>query len=152
MTDRPVPPLNILIVEDEAILVMDIEAVVHDAGHRVMGDAASVRQLADMCPDRSPDLAFVDINLAEGSSGLDASLDVRKRWPNAFIVFVTANPAKIPLGHAGSHGVIAKPFTEKGLFSALEYISQGICSPPPSAMLPGSFSPFPAFEASWMLD
>ena len=149
MTERPVPPLNILIVEDEAILVMDMEAVVEDAGHRVVADVASVDELQRLNPSRHPDLAFVDINLAKGSSGLDASALVRSRWSNAFIVFVTANPGKIPEGHAGSHGIIAKPFTQKGLIAALEYISQGICTPPPTIDVPGSFSPFPAFEASW---
>lgn len=149
MMERPVPPLNILVVEDEAILVMDMEAVVEDTGHRVMADVASVDELRDLDLAKPPDLAFVDINLAKGSSGLDASVLVRARWPNAYIVFVTANPGKVPEGHAGSHGIIAKPFTQKGLMAALVYISQGICTPPPRADLPGSFSPYPAFEASW---
>ena len=149
MNNRPAPPLNILIIEDEAILVMDMEAVVQDTGHTVIGDVASVDELSQLDPSEPPDLAFVDIHLAKGSSGLDASLMVRSRWANTFIVFVTANPGKIPEGHAGSHGVMAKPFTEKGLIAALQYISQGICAPPPMVARPGSFKPFPAFEASW---
>jgi CheY-like chemotaxis protein len=149
MSERPVSPLNILIIEDEAILVMDMEAVVSDSGHRVLADVASVDELRALNPPRAPDLAFVDINLARGSSGLEASALVRSRWSDAFIVFVTANPGKVPEGHAGSHGIIAKPFTQRGLTAALEYICQGICTPPPSVELPGSFSPFPGFEASW---
>jgi CheY-like chemotaxis protein len=149
MTLRPAPPLKILIIEDEAILVMDMEAVVEDTGHRVVADVASVDELQSLDLSEPPDLAFVDINLSKGSSGLDASILVRSRWSNAYIVFVTANPGKVPAGHAGSHGIIAKPFTQRGLVAALSYISQGICTPPPTIALPGSFSPFPAFEASW---
>jgi CheY-like chemotaxis protein len=149
MNGRPSAPLNILIIEDEAVLVMDMEAVVEDSGHNLFGDVASVCELQAFDSDGTPDLAFVDINLAKGTSGLDASKIVRERWTNTFIVFVTANPSKIPEGHAGSHGVIAKPFTQKGLTAALEYICQGMCTPPPTIALPASFVPFPAFEASW---
>lgn len=149
MIQRPIPPLNVLIIEDEALLVMDMECVVQDSGHKVLGDVASVPELNDFSSRENPDLAFVDINLAKGTSGLDASMIIRERWDAAFIVFVSANPERIPKGHAGAHGVIAKPFTEKGLTAALNYISQGICTPPPSSAQPGSFIPFPAFEASW---
>jgi DNA-binding LytR/AlgR family response regulator len=151
MTGRPTVPLNILIIEDEALLVMDIESVVQDAGHRVFGDVASVHELRDFESADAPDLAFVDINLAKGTSGLEASAIVRDRWTDAFIVFVTANPTKIPEGHAGAHGVIAKPFSQIGLTAALEYICQGMCTPPPKNTMPGSFTPFPAFEASWKM-
>jgi AmiR/NasT family two-component response regulator len=148
MNGRPSAPLNVLIIEDEAVLVMDMEAVVQDAGHNLFGDVASVYELQAFDSAEAPDLAFVDINLAKGTSGLDASMIVRERWTNAFIVFVTANPGKIPEGHAGSHGVIVKPFTQKGLTAALEYICQGMCTPPPTVDLPASFIPFPAFAES----
>ncbi len=36
----PCAPLRVLIVEDEALLAMDIESMVEDAGHRVIGEAA----------------------------------------------------------------------------------------------------------------
>jgi AmiR/NasT family two-component response regulator len=151
MKKRPASPLRVLIVEDEALLVMDIESVVQDAGHQVLSDVASVYDLESLELEMAPDLVLIDVNLARGTSGLDASMIVRERWVDSFIVFVTANPGKIPEGHAGAHGVIAKPFSEKGLTSALEYICQGICAPPPKTPLPGSFISFPAFEASWAL-
>lgn len=151
MITRPVSPLNVLIIEDEALLVMDIELVVQDSGHRVISDVASVPDLEALELNEKPDLVLVDVNLAKGTSGLDASAIVRERWAESYIVFVTANPSKIPQGHVGSHGVIAKPFTQKGLTSALEYIRQGICEPPPTTPLPDSFVSFPAFEASWIL-
>lgn len=149
MIQRPKTPLKVLIIEDEALLVMDIESVIMDAGHHVLNDVASVDELELLELQVAPDLVLVDLNLAQGTSGLDASTIVRKRWIDSFIVFVTANPGKIPEGHAGAHGVIAKPFTQKGLNSALVYICQGICTPPPEAPLPGSFVSFPAFEQSW---
>ena len=143
MMGRPRPPLNVLIIEDEAILVMDMEAAIEEAGHRVIADVASFDDLKSLTPKFVPDLAFVDINLAKGSNGLDASRLVRERWAQTCIVFVTANPKKVPVGHAGSHGVIAKPFTRIGLIAALSYLSESICDPPPKFSEPTSFKAFP---------
>src|ERR1700750_238974 len=98
---RPVPPLKILLIEDEALLVMDMEHMVADAGHQVVGDVASVGELLRWTSDAIPDLALIDVQLAEGTSGLDASRIVTDRWANTRIVFVTANPSKVPSGYAG---------------------------------------------------
>jgi AmiR/NasT family two-component response regulator len=147
MSEHPVAPLNVLIIEDEAILVMDMEMVVEDAGHRVVGEAASVDELRDLRVEQPPNLAFIDVHLAQGSSGLDASAIVRDRWSDVCIVFVTANPGKVPDGHAGSHGVIGKPFTHKGMMAALAYLGQGISAPPPTLAIPPCFKPFQTFDA-----
>ena len=149
MTDRPKPPLNVLIIEDEALLVMDLEAMIEDAGHRVIGDAASVRELQSLKMPAAPDLALIDMQLAEGSNGLDACAYVRSHWSNAIIVFVTANPKKIPDDYAGAHGVIPKPFSRAGVTSAIHYLEQGICRPPPTGEAPGSFVEAPGFAKTW---
>ena len=146
---RRQPPLDILIVEDEALLAMDIEAMVEDAGHRVAGEAASLFDVEGFGDDLRLDLAFVDIQLAKGTSGLDVCRTIRARWPDAFIVFVTANPKKIPEDFIGAHGVIPKPFSRNGLMSAMRYIEEGVCDPPPSSAQPASFIASPAFSATW---
>jgi CheY-like chemotaxis protein len=124
-------PLSVLIVEDEALLAMDIEAMIEDAGHRVAGEASSLSEVEKLSDALTPDLAFVDIQLAQGSSGLDVCRTIQSRWPSTFIVFVTANPKKIPDDFIGAHGVIPKPFTRNGLMSAMRYIEEGVCDPPP---------------------
>lgn len=146
---RPTAPLSILIVEDEAILAMDIEAIVEEAGHRVVAEAASLSDVEDLDDDDGPDLAFVDIQLAGGSNGLDVCALIQRRWQGAFIIFITANVRKIPHDFAGAHGVIAKPFTQSGLLSALRYIEEGVCDPPPISPQPASFIASPAFAATW---
>jgi CheY-like chemotaxis protein len=146
---KPHPSFRVLIVEDEALLAMDLEAIVEDGGHQVVGEACSLAEVEEMSASLAPDLAFVDIQLARGSSGLDVCALIRRRWANTVIVFVTANPKKIPDDFAGAHGVIPKPFTRTGLVSALHYIEEGVCNPPPTSPEPGSFIASPAFAASW---
>lgn len=145
---RPTPPLNILIVEDEALLVMDIEAMVEDSGHQVVGQAASLGDVEALADEFAPDLAFVDVQLARGSSGFDVCRLIRQRWGNACIVFVTANPLAIPNDYCGGHGVIPKPFSRNGLMAAMRYIEEGVCDPPPVSPQPASFIASPAFGAT----
>lgn len=96
------------------------------------------------------DLAFVDVQLARGTSGLDVCRLIREHWADAYIVFVTANPKKVPDDFCGGHGVIPKPFSRNGLMAAMRYIEEGVCDPPPTSQQPASFTASPAFAASWM--
>lgn len=138
--------MNVLIVEDEMLLAMDIEAMVEDSGHRVLAEAASLADVQALPDEPAPQLAFVDMHLAQGSSGLDVADHVLRRWPDALVVFVTANVAKIPPDFAGAHGVIAKPFSHAGIVNAIQYLAQGVFDPPPHMPRPASLTPSPHLE------
>lgn len=146
---RPLPPLGVLIVEDEGLIAMDIAAIVEDGGHRVVAEAASLHEVEELPDDLGIHLAFVDVQLARHTSGIDACRLVLERWPNTIVVFVTANPKKLPDDYAGAHGVIAKPFTLASLASAIVYIEEGVCRPPPLSSCPSAFFETPAFAATW---
>lgn len=146
---RPQPPFKVLIVEDEALLAMDIEAMVEDCGHSVVADAMSLADVEGLTALAAPDIAFVDIQLADGSNGLDVCALIRDRWPETAVVFVTANPGVIPDDFVGAHGVIPKPFSRHGLASAIRFIGEGISDPPPKSGQPPSFKPAPNIERMW---
>ncbi|MDT7952700.1 MAG: response regulator [Acetobacteraceae bacterium] len=146
---RPVAPLRVLIVEDEALLAMDLEAMMEDAGHLVVAEAASLAEVVALDVSLDPAIAFVDFQLAKGSSGLDAARFIARRWPEAVIVFVTANPLKVPHDFAGAHGIIAKPFSRTGLLSAMNYIAEGVIDPPPVSRQPTSFVASQACALAW---
>lgn len=150
MSDSPM--LKVLIVEDEALLAMDIESMVQDAGHSVVGEASSVREVTQLPEDLRPTLALVDIQLDEGSNGIDASAIIRDRWPDAAVVFVTANPTKVPQDFAGAHGVISKPFSRNGLVRAIRYLEEAIFTPPPATTETGSLKVSPLIAAEWERD
>ncbi|TIX90601.1 response regulator [Rhizobium sp. P44RR-XXIV] len=146
---RPKPPLNILIVEDEPLLVMDVTTMIEDAGHIVIGFAASLYELEKMQPIRPPHIAFVDMQLANNSTGLDVCAYIKSRWADTIIVFVTANPKKIPDDFAGAHGVISKPFSRHGFMNALIYLQESVCTPPPVKAIPGSLVASSNLSATW---
>lgn len=151
MTPSPTPfkALQVLIVEDEPLLAMDVEMMVEEAGHSVVGEAASLYEVEAMPIEPAPDLALVDMQLARGTNGLDVSRLIQDRWPSAVIVFVTANPKKIPEDFSGAHGVIAKPFSRSGFMSALNYLGEGIADPPPASSQPSSFVAAPSVLEIW---
>ena len=63
---------SVLIIEDEPIIALDIESMVRELGHEVTGVARTHREAVDMVKARPPGLVLADIQLADGSSGLEA--------------------------------------------------------------------------------
>lgn len=145
MTDA----MKVLIVEDEMLLAMDMEAMIEDSGHQVLGEAASLEEVERLPDSLNPQLAFVDLHLANGSNGLDVCKLIQQRWPDALVVFVTANVAKIPEDFVGAHGVIAKPFSHAGVVNAIHYLAEGVFDPPPHSLRPASLIPSPHLERRW---
>ncbi|WP_313525995.1 response regulator [Shinella sp.] len=141
--------MSILIVEDEPLLVMDVEMMVEDAGHTVVGAAASLYDVEALNIRSAPNIAFVDMQLARNTNGLEVCAYIRQRWEHTIIIFVTANPKKIPEDFAGAHGVIPKPFSRHGFMNALVYLQESVCTPPPVTALPGSFVASPHLAATW---
>lgn len=141
--------MSVLIVEDEMLLAMDIEAMVEDSGHKVLAEAACFRDVEKLPADINPQLAFVDLHLANGSNGLDVCKLIRMRWPDALIVFVTANVSKIPDDFSGAHGVIAKPFSHAGVVNAIRYLAEGVFDPPPAIPLPSSLVTSANLQQRW---
>jgi two-component system, response regulator PdtaR len=114
-------PLRILIVEDEILIALELESVLQDAGHTVVQIAASSREAVDCGSKLKPDLAFVDIHLADGPTGVDVAR--RLREIGVAVLFMTANAKRIPDDYAGAEGVISKPYTERGVREALQYVT-----------------------------
>lgn len=141
-------PLKVLIVEDEALLAMELESLVEEAGHQVVGWATSSAEAKAMVATTDADIAFVDIHLTDGPTGVEIAEHIRESQ-RSVVVFMTANPKRIPDHFAGAVGVIAKPYTMNGLVSALRYLQEGVRRPPPVSVLPAGFTLSPAYQSVW---
>lgn len=115
-----VKPLRILIVEDEFLIALELESLLQEAGHDVVGTAATSAEAISLAQTLSPDLAFVDIHLADGLTGVDVARALSDR--HVTVLFMTANAKRIPEDFAGARGVISKPYTERGVKEALAYV------------------------------
>jgi CheY-like chemotaxis protein len=104
--------------------------------------AASSEEALSLGKKLQPDLAFVDVHLADGPTGVDVarSLSVNHQ---VTVLFMTANAKRIPEDFAGARGVIAKPYTERGVREALSYVMAGQSREPDDARTV-TFVPFGA--------
>jgi DNA-binding response OmpR family regulator len=141
-------PLNVLIVEDEAVLAMELEHAIEDAGHAVAGWATCLSEANALIETGHADLALVDIHLADGTTGVEVAGRL-SRETGATVVFMTANAKLIPDDFGGALGVIAKPYTTGGLQAVLKYLEQGITAPPPSLRQPSGLTLAPAYLDRW---
>ena len=113
--------MKIMIVEDEALLALELELEVESAGHVVVGTAASLKAAFDIIETSVPEFAFVDVHLSDGPSGIDIGRRLADR--KIPFVFVTGNVRRIPDDFVGALGAIEKPYTMNGLQNALTYIT-----------------------------
>jgi CheY-like chemotaxis protein len=135
-------PLRILIVEDEILIALELESLLQDLGHDVVGMAASSGDALSLGQELKPDLAFVDIHLADGPTGVDVARHLAAQH-QVTVLFMTANTKRIPEDFAGAWGVIAKPYTERGVREALGYVMAGQSREPDDARTV-TFVPFGA--------
>lgn len=137
-----------MIVEDEALIAMELEMLLEDAGHSVVGWATSARDARAILERASPDLALVDLHLADGRTGLQVAQDILREHPTT-VVFMTANAALLPDDLAGATAVLAKPYTTHAVLAALSYLVEGIHRPPPQTVKPSLLRLSPRVEQEW---
>ena len=101
---------DVLIIEDEPIIAMDIEELVQNCGHRVVGVAATEAEAVAIAAREKPGLILADINLGIGGDGSSAVARILKHH-KAPVIFVTAYPERLLTGEALEPAfVITKPF------------------------------------------
>lgn len=111
---------KVMIIEDEAIIAMDIQSIVEEMGHRVTGIAATRSTAVALAAREKPDLILADIQLADNSSGIDAVNDILEQFDELPVVFITAFPERLLTGERPEPAfLITKPYTETQVRSAV---------------------------------
>lgn len=140
LADDP-PRGRILIVSDKAPLTLDVQSVLHDAGYRAVGPAASADEVERLTGCRLVDGAVVDLQLEDG-----AAVVVADRLAHSGIPFVWLTDSAleaIPRAHAFAP-VVEKPFGRGDLIHALE---RALASRHRSSQ--DSFYPVPPPQEAW---
>jgi CheY-like chemotaxis protein/DNA-directed RNA polymerase specialized sigma24 family protein len=108
-------PAGILIIEDEELTSMQLEDLVVNLGHHVVGVARTHREAVEILKDKQPDLVLSDIQLADGSSGLDAVNEIL-RDITIPVIFITGHPDLLLTGDKPEPAfLISKPFDERSV-------------------------------------
>jgi DNA-directed RNA polymerase specialized sigma24 family protein len=101
---------DVLVIEDEPMIAMDLESIVEGLGHRVMGVARTHSEALKATAKEKPGLVLADIQLADGSSGLDAVNDMLGSF-QVPVIFITAYPDRLLTGERPEPAfLITKPY------------------------------------------
>ena len=102
---------DVLIIEDELFIATDLENIVCSLGHQVV-DIVRTRSDAVAAYSRHrPGLVLSDIQLADGSSGIDAVTEILSN-DDVPVIFITAYPERLLTGlRPEPTYLITKPFT-----------------------------------------
>lgn len=119
--ERPQMPPSILVVEDDFLIAMEIEAALTDAGFALAGVAASAEAAVELAHRRRPTLAIMDIRLTGARDGVDAALDLYRSY-GVRSIFATAHYDQEVTQRAKPAMPLAwlqKPYTAKSLVEAV---------------------------------
>jgi DNA-directed RNA polymerase specialized sigma24 family protein len=118
---------EVLIIEDEPIIAMDLEALVEGLGHSVIDVARTRSEAVEAVRKQQPGLVLADIQLADGSSGLDAVNDILESF-EVPVIFITAYPERFLTGERPEPAfLVTKPFrveTVKAVISQALFFDQ----------------------------
>ncbi|MGE4382445.1 MAG: response regulator [Arcobacter sp.] len=113
--------VKILIIEDEAIVALDIKRIINNLGHDVVDIVSSFEDAIKSVKKNSPQLIFSDINLGKKKDGIDIIEEIQKE---KFIpvVYLTAYSDEETIQRAiktNPLGYILKPFKKEDIKSTL---------------------------------
>jgi len=111
---------TVVIVEDEALVAMDLEGRLGRLGFRVLGVEADGQSAVDLILQTSPDIVLLDIHLASAMSGIEVATAIARA--NIGVVFLTAFSDDETIVRASAttpYGYIIKPFDERTLVATL---------------------------------
>lgn len=121
---------SVLIIEDEWAIARDLKRIVSELGHNVAGVAATRDDAVAAARRSRPGLVLADINLADGSSGIDAVRDIFEDQI-APTIFITAFPERLLTGRRPEPTyLISKPYSpamiQATVSQALFFSDQGV--------------------------
>lgn len=119
---------EIMIIEDEPLIAMDIEQLVESLGHKVVSVARTHKEAVNLFNQTKPRMILADIQLADGSSGIDAVNDILNTH-SVPVIFITAFPERLLTGERPEPTfLVTKPFNPdmvKALISQALFFDEG---------------------------
>ncbi len=111
---------KVLIVEDDAIIATDLKKILERQGHEVLAVARTLDEAIKVAESEPPELILADVQLADGSSGIDAVRHILTEFGQMPIIFVTAFPERLLTGQRPEPAfLITKPYRNEQVASAV---------------------------------
>ena len=129
--------MRILIVEDECLIALALADSLEQGGHEVLGPAGTMDEALALCEATAqPDLAVLDSDLRDGSSGVDVARALLHRW-GVLSIFASGQVAEARRAQDIAFGCISKPYHCETVLRSLEMAHRVIGGGGPEAVPAG---------------
>lgn len=118
---------KVLIVEDDLLISDLIEDVLTDAGYDVCGVATTATEAIVLGERHQPDLAVIDVRLADGSDGTTVAAHLMSQFTLG-VLYATGNPHQVLGTRAAGHACLKKPYRPSDVVRALKMIEQMVAN------------------------
>jgi CheY-like chemotaxis protein len=136
--------MQILVVEDDAVLAMVSALALEEAGHAIVGVVHDIEGFQQLPELNGTDLALVDINLAGANEGLEVA---RKLHENKIpVLFISG---QLNAARDNTHlalGLLRKPYEIEDLLDSVKYAHSFSSGSDPSARHPSALEIFESNE------
>jgi len=121
---------SILVVDDDCPTLDSVTRTLTDQGHAVRWAQSSVYGLA-LLSQQEFDIVILEVLMA-GKEGVETIVEIRRRWPTASVIAMTAGGALVSARQAlglaravGAAEVLPKPFSTTDLLMTMERVLAG---------------------------
>jgi DNA-binding response OmpR family regulator len=113
--------LKVLIAEDDLMIADLAEEVLVEHGYEVCGIARTVVEAVALARHHRPDLAILDLRLADGGLGTEIAAQLRP-FDGLGILYATANISQVVLTDVDGAACLSKPYRSADLLRSLEIV------------------------------
>ncbi len=126
--------INVMIVDDHPLIRVATRAVLAEAGMTVVGECDDGNQVVQTAAATGPDVVIMDVKMPT-VSGIEATRDLKARWPTMRVLIVTASTSPRTLQQvqaAGVAGYLVKTEDATLLVNAVRTVAAGGTIWPPT--------------------
>ena len=130
--------LKVMIAEDDLLMADMLEDVLVQSGYEVCGIARTVEKAVELGEQHKPDLAILDLRLAEGGIGTDIAVRLN-RHGSMGVLYASGNAGQMGLTKADGEACLGKPYRATDVVRALEIVEQMVSTGEASRPFPKGF-------------
>lgn len=127
--------IRLLVVDDHQAFRLGLVAIVNEYPDlEVVAEAGTATQAIELCRTCHPDVVLMDLRLP-GMSGVEATLAIRKEFPQCRIIVITTYDGDEDIYRAlqsGAQGYLLKDMSKEELVDAIRTVHAGECRIPPN--------------------
>jgi CheY-like chemotaxis protein len=134
--------LKVLIAEDDLMIADKAEEILIEHGYEVCGIARTVAEAVTLAQQHKPDLAVLDLRLADGGLGTEIAARLLPLG-RLGVLYATGNISQVLLTTADGDACLSKPYRSVDLLRSLEIVAEIVATGEASPPFPKGFQLLP---------